>query len=180
MTNDVADDILAELRNEVRLMRLMAVALRHLDRMQLAAQVVVRQAKQFTGAELSAVTLLHADHQQIIAGDGVEPGDTDWDHSYCHNLLVTPGVLSIEDTLLDSRVAMLPITQQDGFRSYLGAPLLADGYTIGSLCVVDRVTRRWTADEMIELQELADQLMRVDREAADESAKLILPGDNGF
>ena len=42
-----------------------------------------------------------------------------------------------------------------GVVAYAGVPLLHDGHAVGTLCVIDRVPRLWTAEEIATLSDLA-------------------------
>ena len=71
------------------------------------------------------------------------------------------GLLIVADAAHDLRFAENPlVTGAAGIRYYAGQPLVTpDGFALGTLCVMDRVTRDLTADQLGALETLAQQVM---------------------
>ena len=63
-------------------------------------------------------------------------------------------VLAIPDTRRDPRTRGMPPVTHLGVHAYAGIPLVLDGQPVGTLCVMDRRPRAWTADELDTLAEL--------------------------
>lgn len=164
-------DLLSEVLDEVRVIRTMASALRHVDRVQLAAQAICEIAVEQLGAPLAAVNLI-AHEQMTIAGVGTS-GDCDLDASYCKHVVAAREPLAIENSLEHPLVAENVATIRDGLRSYLGVPLRTeDDFVIGALCVCDCEPRSWSGDDMIKLTMLSQRLMNVEASALREEMRL--------
>jgi PAS domain S-box-containing protein len=119
-----------------------------------------------------AVRLLHApasvvslvdDRQQYLRGcfgvpDSLAAGRRlPFSHSFCRHTVEGGEPLIIEDAREHPLVRdNLSIREYD-VAAYLGVPLrTADGFVVGSFCVVDTKPRRWTEDEVLMLRDLAD------------------------
>jgi diguanylate cyclase (GGDEF)-like protein len=66
------------------------------------------------------------------------------DHAFCAHAILEPSKpLSVPDARIDARFSDNPlVTGVEGFRSYLGVPLVnAEGHALGTLCVIDHVPR---------------------------------------
>lgn len=77
-------------------------------------------------------------------------------HSFCKHVVSTADILSVADArthpLLKQNLAIAEL----GVIAYLGIPLTtAEGYTLGSFCVIDDSPREWTPHEVNILKELA-------------------------
>lgn len=85
---------------------------------------------------------------------------TPLDHSFCQYTLGRSEPLVIEDARQDPLVWNNRAIDALGVVAYLGIPLVTpDGYTVGSLCAIDRRPRAWTAVEIEELTDLAEIAM---------------------
>jgi signal transduction histidine kinase len=98
--------------------------------------------------------------------------------TFCHHTLDRDVVLVIEDTHAQPAWRAVPTVDTLGVRAYVGMPLRLDGETIGSFCVVDQQPRRWSAEELGMLEQLAvsaerELALRVAlRDARDSAARL--------
>jgi putative two-component system response regulator len=78
------------------------------------------------------------------------------DASYCQHVVRTGEALLIDDARTHPLVRENRATTEAGIGAYAGVPvILADGTVAGTLCVVDFVPRRWTAEERALLDDLA-------------------------
>ncbi|WP_326595291.1 GAF domain-containing protein [Streptomyces sp. NBC_01803] len=109
-----------------------------------AARALARVA----GTPWAAVTFVDA-HRQFFAGlhdpEGeARPRLTARDHGFCPYVVVRGKALVLDDVNDYPRFAGNPVVQEDGVRSYLGAPLLdPSGLALGTISVVDRMPRPW-------------------------------------
>ena len=84
-----------------------------------------------------------------------ETRQTPLSHSFCKLLVETVQCLRIVDSRTDSRVAGNPVIELLGVVAYLGVPIHAEtGEVIGSFCVIDKVPRNWTDDDIDALKRL--------------------------
>ncbi len=67
----------------------------------------------------------------------------------------------VSDAINDSRFADNPlVTQEPYLRLYAEAPLMMpEGHNLGTLCVIDRVPRELTQNQMKSVQALSRQVM---------------------
>jgi diguanylate cyclase (GGDEF)-like protein/PAS domain S-box-containing protein len=66
-------------------------------------------------------------------------------------------MLVVEDAARDARFATNPLVTGDPhIRFYAGQPLRCDGHPVGTLCIIDRVPRRFTQDQRLALRDLAE------------------------
>ncbi|MBM3265722.1 MAG: GAF domain-containing protein [candidate division Zixibacteria bacterium] len=81
------------------------------------------------------------------------------EHAFCAFTILEDGVMTIEDATKDERFSDSPLViDEPKYRFYAGAPLInAEGFALGSLCVLDRIRRRVSKRQMDALQALARQ-----------------------
>ncbi|MBK6659587.1 MAG: EAL domain-containing protein [Proteobacteria bacterium] len=77
----------------------------------------------------------------------------------CAHAIEADGLFEVEDARRDPRFASNPLVQGErGVVFYAGMPLkVANGHTLGTLCVIDHVPRRLDADQRAALAALARQ-----------------------
>jgi PAS domain S-box-containing protein len=94
--------------------------------------------------------------------------------TFCHFALLSREPLVIPDTAADPIYRDVPTVRSLGVAAYVGVPIVIDGRTIGSFCVIDVVPRAWTAAEIEVLTELAASAEREIRlRATVHSAELL-------
>ena len=106
---------------------------------------------------IALVTILDDRRQFFKARVGLGVGETPVEWSFCQHALAQPDqVLTVSDALLDERFRLSPLVTGEPFiRAYLGAPLVdQQGAVFGTLCVIDREPRDFSA-------ELAQRLSRM-------------------
>lgn len=143
-----------------RLARLRATALLDSPTEQ-AFDRLTRLASKLLEAPLSTVTLIDVDRQFYMSCVGIpEPlasvRETPLEMSFCKHTVVLGKPLVIADTRGHPIVGENPAIEGFGVRAYAGIPLLtSDGHALGTLCVMDFVTRDWTEDQIASLTDLA-------------------------
>lgn len=96
-----------------------------------------------------------------ITGELAETRQNSAEASYCQYVVALDDVLVVNDSLHDPLVAEHPATTNGEVRAYLGVPLRLDGECLGSFCVVDVRPRRWSEDDLAQLQTLAEEALAV-------------------
>lgn len=106
---------------------------------------------------VSMISLIDSSQQWFLAQSGISSCGTSREVSFCAHALVGNEMLIVEDTHLDARFSRNPLVTGEPFvRFYAGAPLLtADGYALGTLCVVDYVPRVLAAEQRDALRSLS-------------------------
>ena len=111
---------------------------------------------------VALVSLVDADRQWFKAAQGLDVAQTPRDVSFCGHAILTPEALVVEDAAADERFCDNPLVAAGpGIRFYAGQPLAApDGSLVGTLCVIDRVPRKFGAAERESLRDLARMVER--------------------
>lgn len=116
---------------------------------------------QIFGAPISLITLVDADRTWFKANMGLQVPEVPRDISFCAHAILQQDVFVVPDTLQDERFRMNPfVTAENGIRFYAGAPLVtAEGYALGTLCVLDRRPREFLPEQLSLLRTLARQVV---------------------
>ncbi len=121
-------------------------------------QEIVRLAAHLTGSPIALVSLVDHDRQWFLAREGLAVSETPRDQAFCaHAILDGEHHLDVPDTRLDARFLDNPlVTGEVAIRAYLGVPLVnAEGFALGTLCVIDRVPRSHDQETVRTLRVLA-------------------------
>jgi len=124
-----------------------------------------RLATQLLNTPVSLVSLVDSDRQFFKSQVGLsEPWatarETPLSHSICKHAVERREPLLVEDTRSDPEFRdNLAVSELDVI-SYAGMPLtLKDGQTIGTLCAIGPIPRRWTEEDVGFLRDLATSLV---------------------
>ena len=119
---------------------------------------ITRLASLMLGTPIAIVTIV--DHDRIwfksTAGlEGVE--QIDRDPGLCASAILSTEPWIVSDARTDPRALANPLVAGEfGLQFYAGSPLrTADGYNLGTLCVIDREPRELDDDQVRVLQDLA-------------------------
>ncbi|MFR9721747.1 GAF domain-containing protein [Streptomyces sp. MS19] len=113
-----------------------------------AFDAAARDLARLAGTPLALVTFVGERHQ-FFAGLYPPPGQGESrtaprDRGFCPYVVVRRKALVLDDVTDYPRFAGNPVVDEEGIRSYLGAPLLdLDGRALGTVCVLDRLPRPW-------------------------------------
>ncbi|WP_086739109.1 PAS domain S-box protein [Erythrobacter colymbi] len=124
--------------------------------------VITRLAADRFDTAIALVSLVDADRQWFKARYGLAADETCRRDSFCGHTICDDGVMVVTDAAEDPRFARNPlVTGEPNIRFYAGAPLvLADGYRVGTLCVIDPAPREsFSSREAEVLQLMARQVV---------------------
>jgi excisionase family DNA binding protein len=109
-----------------------------------------------TTAPIALLTLLTQSRQLFLSRQGVALTHTPRDWAFCNYTIAQDDLFFVTDTLDDARFRDNPlVTGAPHIRFYAGIPLTdADGFKLGSLCVIDTEPRRLTGQQARALREL--------------------------
>ncbi len=119
---------------------------------------IVQLAQFVCGVPMALVTLVDENRQWFKARVGLAMTETPRDQSFCAHALGSHAPLIIEDTHEDPRFAdNALVVGGPGIRSYAGVPIyVEDGAAaVGTLCVLDRVPRKLSTEQLAALTALA-------------------------
>jgi diguanylate cyclase (GGDEF)-like protein/PAS domain S-box-containing protein len=147
---------------------------------------ICRTARSLFGAPIALVSLVGETEQRFKGRCGFEQTGTTRAVSFCTYAILSDAVLVVEDAAQDERFSANPlVTGEPHIRFYAGAPLvLSPGIHLGSLCVIDRVPRPFSAEQRAQLRDLADVVVaqlrcsNAERRARASAAEYRLLADN--
>lgn len=121
---------------------------------------ITREAKAFFGVPVALVSLIDADRQWFKSCDGLDVSETGRDISFCGHAINHDEILYVPNTEEDLRFRTNPLVEGEPYiRFYAGAPLIMrPDLRIGTLCIIDRVSREFDEEQLVVLRRLADKI----------------------
>ncbi|NJO66447.1 MAG: PAS domain S-box protein [Leptolyngbyaceae cyanobacterium RM1_405_57] len=122
---------------------------------------LTRLAAYICQVPIALVGLVDGDRLWFKSKVGLDVSEISRDETFCTQVMLQADLLVVGDAQQDERFANSPLVQADpAIRFYAGAPLItAEGYGLGTLCVLDYVPRQLNSAQLEALQALARQVM---------------------
>ncbi len=137
---------------------------------------ITQLAALICGTPIAWISFIDADRQWFKSKVGWEASSISCDVGLCAHTLRQQDVLIVLDTLSDERFAANPlVTSPPHIRFYAGVPLIAGNKVLGTLCVLDRVTRELNTQQIEALRTLGQQAVKLLEQRCD-VAKVELAG----
>ena len=110
---------------------------------------------------IALISLVDESRQWFKSKLGLNRQETPRDVAFCAHAILQSEPLIVRDALKDTRFAdSALVTRAPNIRFYAGFPLASpEGYTLGTLCAIDRKPRQLTAKQKTAMQALARQVM---------------------
>ena len=118
-------------------------------------------AAQLCQAPIALVSLVDEHRQWFLSRFGLEPRETPRSHAFCAHAITQPDLFEVADAALDPRFKDNPlVTGAPNIRFYAGLPLVnAEGFALGTLCIIDRKPRTLSGEQRGALRALRDFAM---------------------
>jgi PAS domain S-box-containing protein len=122
---------------------------------------IVGLAAAICDAPIALISLIDAERQWFKAKVGLTDTEMPRSTALCAHAIVQQGLFVVPDTFADDRFADNPlVTGEPKIRFYAGAPLVtSEGQALGTLCVIDRVPRKLSAQQEQALRVLSTQVV---------------------
>ncbi len=121
-------------------------------------------AAQICQTPISLISLVDEKRQWFKSTQGLVVQETPRQFSFCAHAIIDPNqTMIVEDARLDKRFAQNPLVTGDpNIVFYAGVPLVdADGFALGSLCVLDDKPRQLSEAQLKALQTLTNQVINL-------------------
>ena len=125
---------------------------------------ITKLASEVCRTPIALISLIDENRQWFKANIGLEGvTETPRDIAFCSHTILQNEILEIPDATLDDRFAKNPlVTGKPDIRFYAGAPLtLSGGEKIGTLCVIDQISRSLDKTQKIILSRLANTVVEL-------------------
>jgi diguanylate cyclase (GGDEF)-like protein len=118
---------------------------------------ITRMAQKHFNSDIALVSIIDEERQWFKSRVGLDAMETGRDISFCGHAIYEDQMLVVKNALEDERFADNPLVTGDpNIRFYAGQPLKnAQGFNIGTLCVIADETRDFDDDDQQSLRDLA-------------------------
>ncbi|MBB1076021.1 EAL domain-containing protein [Rhodoferax sp. 4810] len=122
---------------------------------------IAKLARDIAETPMALVSLVDQDRQWFLSHQGLPVRETSRSIAFCAHTIQGCEVLEVQDALTDPRFMDNPLVRgYPNIRYYAGVPLvLTSGEALGTLCVLDTVSRELSANQINSLKTLAHSVV---------------------
>ena len=119
---------------------------------------ITRIAQRLFNVPIALVSLVDGHRQWFKSRQGLDATETPRNISFCGHAILQDGVFHVPNAAADSRFLDNPlVTGPPDIRFYAGAPLASpDGHRVGTLCIIDRIPKTLSEEELRTLRDLGE------------------------
>jgi len=125
---------------------------------------ITRIASEICQTPISLITLIDTNRQWFKSNRGLNVTETPRDYAFCAHAINTPkSILTVNDSRKDERFFDNPlVTGYPNVIFYAGIPLInPEGFSLGTLCVIDNKPRELTETQLDSLRALSNQVVKL-------------------
>ena len=125
---------------------------------------ITKLASYICNTPISLVTFIDKERQFFKSAIGMSSAGTTRDEAFCAHAINYPSeIMIVQDARLDNRFHDNPLVTEDPhIVFYAGMPLVTnDGYSFGTLCVIDNEPRELSAVQLEALKMLSKQVVKL-------------------
>ncbi len=117
---------------------------------------IVRDTQRYFKTDIVLISLVDKDRQWFKARCGLDTQETSREISFCAHAIEHDEVFVVENAKTDERFCDNPmVTGAPNIEFYAGQPLKnAEGYKVGTLCLLSSKTRKLSADDKFMIEDL--------------------------
>lgn len=125
---------------------------------------ITKIASEICQTPISLITLVDSNRQWFKSNHGLTVRETPRDYAFCAHAINSPSeILTVKDSREDDRFADNPlVTGYPNVIFYAGVPLVnSEGFSLGTICVIDNAPRELTANQLESLRALSHQVVKL-------------------
>jgi len=123
---------------------------------------ITKIASEICQTPISLITLIDSERQWFKSNRGLNVTETPRDYAFCAHAINKPdSILTVKDSRTDVRFVDNPlVTGYPNVIFYTGVPLInADGFSLGTICVIDHKPRELNEMQLGSLRALSNQVV---------------------
>ncbi|MBC7429713.1 MAG: GAF domain-containing protein [Bacteriovorax sp.] len=123
---------------------------------------ITNDASKICGCSIALISLIDEDRQWFKSKIGLDLSETKRDVSFCSHAILQDDIFEIPNAREDERFCNNPLVVGDPqIRFYAGAPIIWNGLPLGTLCVIDKKSKKLSFEQRFALKLFAHQIAEV-------------------
>ncbi|MFN3754161.1 sensor histidine kinase [Flavobacterium sp.] len=124
---------------------------------------ITKLASEICNTPISLISFVDANRQWFKSAHGLSIKETPKNVSFCAHAIQSDEIFIVEDAREDNRFKNSPLVTEDpNIVFYAGIPLMdAEGFSLGTLCVIDHQTKKLNSFQERALKTLSNQVIKL-------------------